>query len=94
MSVREPDIFIYSVPNLIDLVVLISQLISENIVTRQDYKKHYNIIPVESWLRLKTEESACPSMCQRSLKKRIQGCWYKAARYSAICGCFEKWVAL
>lgn len=42
MSIREPDIFIYSVPNLTDSGVFISHLISENIVTRQDYKKHYN----------------------------------------------------
>lgn len=47
MSIKEPDIFIYSVSNLIGVVVLISHLISENIVTREDYKKHYNIIPVD-----------------------------------------------
>lgn len=47
MSIREPDIFIYSVRNLIGLVVWISYLISENIVTRQYCKKHYNIIPVD-----------------------------------------------
>lgn len=47
MSIREPDILIYSVPNLTDLVVLISHLVSENVVTRQDYKKHCDIIPVD-----------------------------------------------
>lgn len=43
MSIRKCDSFICSIPNLIDLLVLISHLISENIVTRQDYKKHYNV---------------------------------------------------
>lgn len=47
MLVKESDIFIYSVPNLKDLLVLFSHLISENTVTGQDYKKHCNIIPVD-----------------------------------------------
>lgn len=57
--------FIYSVLNLTDLLVLISHLIAENIVIRQEYKSSIIQYLLTELIKTEKQRKASPLLCAR-----------------------------